>query len=269
MLGAAGELDRKSWYMCATDSGTLLKELARQSKGVDPRDAGLDTWELLMNMIGREELAKECSGSFDDLMLKEWSQANLVKFDYGTLGLTKNPAAGDIDLAKATVDDMIEATAKWAQKQEITPGTLLRASSADRSPFLLQKQEMHHGLLLVIQEDDKVSLGCMLNQVSMKGVDIRKVGSSNISIPIRYGGDYAIKGQGPLLWIHCNQKLRDAGLGEPIGEDQSKGFWKCSQEEAVESITYNIAKPQGKCDLFSCVVLIMIFNSTVLAFTQN
>ena len=65
--------------MCATDSQTLLQELARQSKGVDPRDAGLETWELLMGMIGRGEAANECSGSFDDLMLKEWSQANLVK----------------------------------------------------------------------------------------------------------------------------------------------------------------------------------------------
>lgn len=66
----SGELDRKSWYMCATDSQTLLKELARQSSGVDPRDAGLPAWELLMNMIGRGETARKVSGKFDDLMLK-------------------------------------------------------------------------------------------------------------------------------------------------------------------------------------------------------
>lgn len=66
----SGELDRKSWYMCATDSQTLLKELARQSSGVDPRDAGLEAWELLMNMIGRGETARKVSGKFDDLMLK-------------------------------------------------------------------------------------------------------------------------------------------------------------------------------------------------------
>lgn len=56
--------------MCATDSQTLLKELARQSSGVDPRDAGLEAWELLMNMIGRGETARKVSGKFDDLMLK-------------------------------------------------------------------------------------------------------------------------------------------------------------------------------------------------------
>lgn len=72
----SGELDRKSWYMCATDSQTLLKELARQSRGVDPRDAGLETWTLLMDMIGRGETATKHSFGFDDLMLKEWSQVS-------------------------------------------------------------------------------------------------------------------------------------------------------------------------------------------------
>jgi hypothetical protein len=75
----SGELKRRSWYMCATDSQTLLKELARQSTGVDPRDAGLETWELIMNMIGRGETANEFSGNFDDLMLKEWGRGHLLK----------------------------------------------------------------------------------------------------------------------------------------------------------------------------------------------
>jgi putative AlgH/UPF0301 family transcriptional regulator len=64
----AGELTRNSWYMVATDSGTLLKELGRQAEGADPRDAGLDTWTLLMNMIGRSEAAQENAGGFDDLV---------------------------------------------------------------------------------------------------------------------------------------------------------------------------------------------------------
>ena len=83
--------------MCATDSGTLLKELARQSKSVEPRDAGLETWDLLMDMIGRGETRHSCSGSFDDLMLKEWSQANLLKFDAENIGLTTNPLVGGAD----------------------------------------------------------------------------------------------------------------------------------------------------------------------------
>jgi len=243
----SGELDRKSWYMCATDSRTLLKELARLIKGVDPRDAGLETWDLLMKMIGRGKTADDCSGSFDDLMLKEWSQANLVKFDYRDLGLASNPLVGSgADMSAGTVDQLMKeaARASLASSDDITAGTLLRASSADRSPFLLQKQEMHHSLILVVFEDDKVSLGCMLNHPATKGfeVGVGKKGTSSI-IPIRYGGDYAIKGQGPLTWIHCNQKLRDSGLGEPLG-DQGKGIYKVSQEDAVEAIAYNIAKPE-------------------------
>jgi hypothetical protein len=56
--------------MVATDSQTLLQELSRQTAGADPRDAGLDTWTLLMNMIGKSDTADEYSGDFDDLILK-------------------------------------------------------------------------------------------------------------------------------------------------------------------------------------------------------
>mmetsp|Transcript_16380 Transcript_16380/g.29579 ORF Transcript_16380/g.29579 Transcript_16380/m.29579 type:complete len:682 (+) Transcript_16380:160-2205(+) len=242
----SGELDRKSWYMCATDSRTLLKELARQSKGIDPRDAGLPTWELLMSMIGRGDTADECSGSFDDLMLKEWSQANLVKFDYREAGLAKNPSFGGVDISAGTIDKVMEAAARasLSSDDDVKAGSILRGSAADRSPFLLKKQELHHSLVLVVLEDDKVTLGCMLNHPATKGYEVgdSKKGTSSI-IPVRYGGDYAIKGQSPLMWIHCNQQLRDSGLGEPFG-DQSKGIYKCSQEEATEAISYNIAKPE-------------------------
>ena len=67
-----GELDRGSWYMCSTDPGTLLQELAKQAKYSDPRDAGIDTWEMLMGMIGRGSAADDSVGGFGDLMLKEW-----------------------------------------------------------------------------------------------------------------------------------------------------------------------------------------------------
>ena len=247
----SGELDRKSWYMCATDSGTLLKELARQSKGVDPRDAGLDTWELLMNMIGRGDTANECSGSFDDLMLKEWSQANLVKFDDGgEIGLSRTPLMGGAEISKGTVDQLMAeaAAASLAQPDEkITAGTMLRGSSATRSPFLLQKQELHHSIILVVWEDDKVSLGCMLNHPATKGYEVSggKRGTISSSIPIRYGGDYAVKGQSPLMWLHCNEKLRETGVGESLyGEDSKEGIYKCTQEETTQAITYGFAKPE-------------------------
>lgn len=78
-----GELDRKSWYMVATDSQTLLQELAKQADGADPRDAGLDTWDLLMRMIGRGETADEYTGDFDDLIIKEWAREHLLSSEAG------------------------------------------------------------------------------------------------------------------------------------------------------------------------------------------
>eukprot|EP00571_Detonula_confervacea_P013913 CAMPEP_0172302224 /NCGR_PEP_ID=MMETSP1058-20130122/3962_1 /TAXON_ID=83371 /ORGANISM="Detonula confervacea, Strain CCMP 353" /LENGTH=660 /DNA_ID=CAMNT_0013012629 /DNA_START=40 /DNA_END=2022 /DNA_ORIENTATION=- len=236
----SGELDRKSWYMCATDSQTLLKELARQSKGVDPRDAGLETWDLLMNMIGRGETADECSGRFDDLMLKEWSQTNLVKFDDGDIGSASASLLGGADISKGTFDKILAEAIDLTSSEEITAGTVLRGSSADRSPFLLQKQELHHSLILVVLEDDNVSLGCMLNHPATKGYEVDGGKKGTLSIPIRYGGDYAIKGQSPLMWLHCNKKLGDSGLGTSLG-DQSKGIYTCTQEDATEAISYGVA----------------------------
>lgn len=64
-----GELDRKSWYMVAADSNTLLQEMQRQASVQDPRTAGLDTWSNLMGMIGKEEVASKAFDSFDDLMV--------------------------------------------------------------------------------------------------------------------------------------------------------------------------------------------------------
>jgi hypothetical protein len=232
----SGELDRKSWYMCATDSQTLLKELARQGRGVDPRDAGLETWTLLMDMIGRGEIATKHSFGFDDLMLKEWSQANLVKIDGGQIGLaTGSPLMGDVEISSGTVDKLMMDAAKLALSEDIVAGSVLRASSADRSPFLLSKQELHHSLILVLLEDEKVALGCMLNHPSTKGCDV-----GGRTIPIRYGGDYAIKGQSPMMWLHCNDVLLDSGLGTPVG-DRSKGIYKCTQEEATVAISRGIA----------------------------
>ena len=106
-----GELERKSWYMVATDSGTLLKELSRQSAISDPRDAGLDTWSLLMNMIGRGETAEESKGDFDDLMLKEWARDKLlegedVDDDYGAgAGFRITPAAAPPSSAEGTTKE--------------------------------------------------------------------------------------------------------------------------------------------------------------------
>mmetsp|Transcript_23419 Transcript_23419/g.35889 ORF Transcript_23419/g.35889 Transcript_23419/m.35889 type:complete len:659 (-) Transcript_23419:64-2040(-) len=245
----SGELERLSWYMCATDSQTLLEELARQSSGVDPRDAGLETWELLMNMIGRGETANDCSGNFDDLMLKEWGRGHLLKGYGGEVGVARNPLWGGgggggflEEMDGSSVDDKMKEAADMALTEDLKAGTLLRGSSADRSPFLLRKQELHHSLLLVIVEDDKATVACMLNHPATKGYDIVGYSKGAASLPLRYGGDFALKGQSPLIWLHCSQKLRDSGVGSSLS-GQNEGIYKCEQEQALEAISYGIAAP--------------------------
>lgn len=232
----AGEIDRKSWYMCATSSDTLLKELARQSQVVDPSHAGIETWETLMKMIGRQEVASKLSGNFDDLMLKEWSQASLVKDDDGKVGLARNPIGGAA--IPSEVDSLME---DLQMSQRVQAGTLLRASSAERSPFLLTKQELHKGLLLILNDDDtKATVGCMIHLVASKSVEVRRKDRSKADVNIRYGGEFGIKGQNPLLWIHCSKKLRDAGIGTPLG---SSAFSTVTQDDAELAISSDIASP--------------------------
>lgn len=249
----AGELDRRSWYMCATDSQTLLKELARQSSGVDPRDAGLDTWELLMNMIGRGETAKNVSGKFDDLMLKEWGRGNLLLKggEYGDLGVARNPLWGaglgysESDMKKESVDNLMKQAKDLLFDDALKPGTLLRASSAERSPFLLQKQEFHKSLVLIVVEDEKSTVGLMLNHPSARGCEVKRMLYRGPEVvPLRFGGEFSIKGTSPVMWLHCNKQLREWGVGNPFG-DNKDGIYALTQDEALNIITENVAAPEN------------------------
>lgn len=238
-----GELDRKSWYMVATDSQTLLKELAKQSAGADPRDAGLDTWELLMNMIGRGDTAEESSGDFDDLMLKEWAREHLLSVEEGggvgaKLGVTK--------LGGSTKDVMKASAAD--RGMDVAEGSVVRGSSAERSPFLLKKQELHKSIILIIIDDENISVGVILNHPAAKGIDMQIMDkvtreTRTVTIPLRYGGEYAVKGQHPLLWLHCNPRLRTSQVGSEVGPSK-EAIWKCSQDEATAAIGQGVAKPE-------------------------
>lgn len=232
----AGELDRKSWYMAATDSQTLLKELARQSKDADPLDAGLDVWELLMNMIGRGETAEECSGDFDDLMLKEWSRKNLRSEE------------DEIGTSSRVAKDLLTKVTRLTTGDAVMEGSILRASPADRSPYLLSNQQLHKSVVLVISDDENLTIGCMLNRPVARGVELEitdkaTMKSKKVKVPLRFGGEYAVKGGETMLWLHANPKLRSENIGAEVGP-ASTGIWKCSQEEATRAMASGIAKPE-------------------------
>jgi Putative transcriptional regulator len=125
-------------------------------------------------------------------------------------------------------------------------GSLLRTSSMDRSPFLLEDQEFHKSIVLIIADDGNASVGLILNKPSSRGLKMdlvdRKTGvRRQIEIPVRFGGQYAIRGQGAVVWLHNNDELRKANVGKNVGPQD--GIWTCSQDDATAAISAGIAKP--------------------------
>jgi hypothetical protein len=113
--------------MVATDSQTLLKELARQASEADPRDEGLDTWELLLKMIGREDTAKETVGDFDDLMLKEWTRKYLLTQNAQAAQeqqTVRNGASTRELLSISAVDQLLKKAADFVKGRDVQVGIL-------------------------------------------------------------------------------------------------------------------------------------------------
>ena len=128
-----GELERKSWHMVAADAQTVWDELReRQEDATDI--TGERTWSRLMERIGRgdETKASDFDKEFDNQMLGEWAKSNLV-FN------KKNKRKKEKMISMKPI------------KNKIGPGTILRGSSESDSPFLLNEQGFHHGLLLITQ----------------------------------------------------------------------------------------------------------------------
>jgi len=248
----AEELERKSWYMVATDSQTLLQQMANQAQGQDPRNAGLDTWTLLMGMIGKSDIAKKKSDEFDDLMLKEWAREHLLvdveKSSYDAK-LRSAPSTNDISNIDP-IDRVIQQAAANAKGEYVGPGMLVRGSSADRSPYLLSKQELHKSIVLIVTDDEKLTTGAILNRPSSRGVQLQIISKitgskKEVVIPLRYGGEYSIRGgdQSTLFWFHCSKMLQEKNVGSPLGINNPKGVWRCSAEEASSAIAEGSAEP--------------------------
>lgn len=246
-----GELDRQSWYMVATDSQTLLQEMARLATTADARDAGLDTWTMLMKLIGRENLALEQTGTFDDYMLKEWARENLLPKIMPVSSVAEKRADKLTDPMKelrARISSLQDNQGKLEDTDtDFTPGHIVRASSEDRSPYLLQSQELHKSVVLILSDDALCTVGVVLNRPAAKGLDVRIKGSAGdrvVTLPLRYGGQYTVKGQEPLLWLHNSEILREANIGSPVGKGALKnGIWKCTAADVTQAVKDGLASP--------------------------
>ena len=249
------------WHAVATDSETLKRGkriLNIGSYGIDPRDGGIQTWKMLMKLIGKEVdspnhherfIGSTPHNSFDDLMLKEWA-AKYLSFNEAPMFLRD----------KSVIENEIKEPFggfSSSMTRTVLPGMIVRASSAPRSPFLFNDHEYHKSLILILQDED-VSVGLILNQPSARDVELDFVDDSSFfkkdikfSIPIRFGGstedtitnsDTEID-DFPLLILHMNSLLHDAGIGEPVGDNFPKGIYKCTLDDIRDAFVNLLALP--------------------------
>lgn len=253
------------WRVVSSDGGTILEELnmlrceeeeefaAQQTCDVDsdPRNAGLHTWEILMDMIGKEDEAHESEDSFGDLMLKEWA-TNILSFslreDRSFLMSDYTPNSG----GEEEIFDVTEYDPASGMRSSIvcsTPqfstmvGALIRASSAKRSPYLLADQGFHKSVILIVLDDEESSQGVILNHVTTETIALDLEGT-NVEIPVRYGGplqDLA-RGEGdsrpPLVFLLSSLSLREASIGVEVG---ASGIFACTKQDVTKAITAGLA----------------------------
>ncbi len=262
-----GELNRENWYMVSADSETVWKELIRQRDSpADPRDAGLNTWASLMRLIGRQDEAKLLPESFADLTLKEWATVAILFNSTVDNSDMQEDVTSSLAVGMTQLDDLISAfssTPDTLNLSEIVKlavnanhglaGSLLRGSAEDRSPFLLSDQKFHHSVLLILQDDDELTMGIMLNHPTTKTHPMTLSDERRVEISIRYGGSFGIPGitDQPTIFLHAKSKLKKLSIGEPVGKSDngSSRIWVCSEEQALDAISSGHASHRD----FMCV----------------
>lgn len=259
------EIENGLWNTIAADASIVRKGM-KILTGQDVKDvenAGVKTWTMMMDLMHKHGNSKykyvTKKQSFEDEILHEWAREKLF-FKEAPLFMRDelNEDGEDTD-----VGEVVETITG-----NVLPGTLLRGSSACTS-FLLSDQEFHKSMILVVQDDQELSVGLILNLPSDRTFDasIRddsKIFKSKFStqLPLRYGGQYGgistvaendedsdDDDDDPLFILHMSPTLRDANIGQPIGENFNDGIWSCTTQEYASAIASYKASP----DEFMCI----------------
>ena len=246
--------DRDEWVSVSMDSASVLDELARlkevQNESKEPYITGVNMWDRLIDAIGRSDTAtnrlSEKRLKFYDGMLDAWAEENL---SYGSI----EDLGGDAIavLLRLTTED---------QPKEIVPGMLVRSTlrnalaeteKEDTPPFMLQDQELHRGTVLILEESETSTIGCILGLPLGGEVEIM----DGVTLPLRYGGPIGTEDTleaydedekdvdegDPFTWIHWRDpSLPQAGVGSQLGKS---GMYSLTDEEVITSLQSN--KIQG------------------------
>jgi len=250
------------WHIISADSGTIVEELnmLRCEEEVaencdidaDPMNAGLHTWEMLMEKIGRSDEAHDSSDEFGDLMLHEWATGALsfafADVRRGVMTETITQVGLDDDgsfMDLASYDPAYDMTIQNESREPTMVGTMIRGSSAQRSPYLLYDQGFHKSLILILRDGDDHAEGVILNHVTTSKVSFDLENGKSVELNLRYGGptltyededgDYVV----PTFYLHSNEALRDNGIGVPIG---NSGIYKMTKKEVIKSLTSGVSK---------------------------
>ncbi|KAL3782030.1 hypothetical protein ACHAWO_000534 [Cyclotella atomus] len=231
------ELNEESWIAITPDSSIILDELIDQKRRATQQiehmvqDAGMEIWSSFASRIDHciiDDKSSYYQTTLHDLLLKEWARDNLSYHrEKNAHTFTSNP---DV---------------------QIKPGTLLRARTSPRSPFLLSDQDMHKSIILVVSENLYGTVGVILNLPTTKTVDLDTSSvrhlNSTTALLMRYGGNYVVFGEGErsLLWLHCNDALRKFSVGIPFDEFNTQGVWECTADDVASSIRDGKAAAQN------------------------
>jgi putative transcriptional regulator len=202
------ELERGDWLTVATDAESIWEIIGKESSN----SAGTDKWVQIINRIGKQSLMSARNQKFQTDMLEQYVRLRLLKESQKQ---TRNTHASNL-----------------------APGTLVRASA----PILLDEQVFHQSLVLILQNNEKMIAGLILNRPYSTSVKI-----AGTRLPVRYGGRFGLDVNGmPEFYLHYNhQKLQEAKVGEPISEKQKQSnFWKCTKEDANTAVEVGLAKSE-------------------------
>ena len=202
------ELERGDWLTVATDAESIWEIIGKESSN----SAGTDKWVQIINRIGKQSLISARNQKFQTDMLEQYVKLRLLRESQKQ---TRNTHASNL-----------------------APGTLVRASA----PILLDEQVFHQSLVLILQNNENMIVGLILNRPYSTSVKI-----AGTRLPVRYGGRFGLDANDmPEFYLHYNhQKLQEAKVGEPISEEQKQSnFWKCTKEDADTAVEVGLAKSE-------------------------
>lgn len=226
------ELKADIWTCLSVDSSTLRTLLTKQQRQsisthnvyLDEREATLRDNLLqkagLSHKISSDHEKNEYNHSFDRRMFEAWRK---LHFQVKEVPRTES---NDLDANDESTSSSFQA------------GDLLFSFASD---FLFYDQEFRKSLVMILQDDDELTVGVLLSHPSTKM-------EPTLGLPIRYGGNFQYLAEEPddgdstetELPPFCLHYLGGLVGGEPMGDF----FYKASIEDAAQAIEAGVASPE-------------------------